>query len=282
MGGFKYALVGTFDTMWIWINPSTGVVNGAAWDGWAGLSLISYGRMIAAGGKTMYYNRPVRGTGRSGQCTSGKCCEIAKIIDRAYHGWALVGDILTYSECFARPAVSTDGTRVFAGVSTTVRMFNTSTMVSVAVKTITNSVHIRALAVIGTNLFVLGETDAASVSVDSVTVTAPTRTMAGAQWAYIIRFATTSTGFTANLGTWISTGEASLFAPSLAPAYNVSGYPQALIMSLEMGGSALKVGTGYTSATLAGVPNQGSGFGYTVSYMRDICASSTERSDLFF
>lgn len=40
------------------------------------------------------------------------------------------------------------------------------------------------------------------------------------------------------------------YARGVAPAYNVSGYPDAMAIAVELAGSKLKVGTGYASSTL--------------------------------
>lgn len=271
-GTYSGTRVGTKDYFYAGIYTANGTYFYGKNSGISGKTTSSFGQLAAAKlDGAMYLVHSIKATEGAATCTNGDCCFVEKFV--IWRGaWVAtwrntIDDIVPSSlaaSCFANAAMSSDGMMMFAGGREKLSMFDADTGPLMASKTITGSWSIRGLAVIGTDLFAIGTgTGPTAVSVDSVTISSP-YTSGSAEWGYIIRFTTTSSSFTASAGTWIGTDEFSARPTAITPAYNITGYPKALAITLELRGSKLKTGTGYTSPDFHTV-TASSSFQYGVS-----------------
>lgn len=128
--------------------------------------------------------------------------------------------------------------------------------------TITGMDSITSVVSIGTNVFVYG-VFTASISVGTVSVNSPPS--GHPESAALLRFTASGNTLTASAGTWIGTdNEYHSEAVNMVRAYNVTGYPNAFYVAVDLTASNLKTGIGYTSAQLHPfAPN--SSYQYTVS-----------------
>lgn len=259
-GTFIFPLTGNRDGLIATLATSTGSITYATSFGTLSKYLFNSGRVSPSGSNVyLSHNAKLGGlslpNGKSVACTYGDCCFLAK-----YSGstllWATtfvdVSILAFLMYCYPSAVTSADGSKVFVAGKDTIAIFDSGTGAIIASKQVVNTSEIMDIAILGTDLFIVGTSIEPSIMVDSVKVSKPSP---GVQrWGYIIRFATTATGFAASAATYIGTDEFQAHIWSLRPAYSVAGYPKALVMTIELRGSRLKTGTGYVSPTYYGEP----------------------------
>lgn len=139
---------------------------------------------------------------------------------------------------------SADGSKVFAALKGKAYVLDGANGNFLANKTISNLTDCNGVVTIGSNLYVVG-TSKGTTSVDSVSIAGPAIT---GNYAALVKFGLSGNTATAVLGTWVGSDEYRAFPYSLAPAYDGSGNANRLLLGLELGGSTLLSGTGYSEA----------------------------------
>lgn len=215
------------------------------------------GKLTKGTGNTAFLNQVIRGNYGTTTSSSSSCCILMKMTGSTMN-WVQTVENIGSSNiyCYSNPVTSVDGTKVFAAGKTQLVMLDASTGTQIASKTITGADYIKGLAVRGTNLFVLGESNGgeATVSVDSASVAKASATVG--TWAWVIKLTTTATGMAGAIATWIGSDEYSTKVKSIQPAYNVSGYPEALVVAAKVHGTKItrprsRAASGTTATLLA-------------------------------
>lgn len=154
-------------------------------------------------------------------------------------------------------ALSSDQSRVYVASHFSVFIVDSATGNKLYNKSSTglgSSGSLTGAALVGSNLHVVGYTlGATSVTFDSVTVAAPSSKFLRG-FGFLFKFTVTGDTLAATNGTWMGTDAYQVIASSVSPAYNVSGYPSALVISTKVYGPRLLLGTGFESKNFSGVP----------------------------
>lgn len=129
-------------------------------------------------------------------------------------------------------------------------MLNASTGTILAQNGVMDAEEMRGFAVIGNDLYVGGTVQGfvTLITAGSVTIDQPALGMY--MWSYLIKFTTTASSMAPTAGTWLGSDEYVGDLRTMQKAHGVAGYPNALLLAVNIEGSKLKVGTGFVSREL--------------------------------
>lgn len=178
--------------------------------------------------------------------TSGtRCCVVIKFSDVSTRSWTqTVDDGYCYDGAIA---VSPDGTNVFAGTQDNgiFYMLGASNGNFLANKTISGITDYRGIVADGSDIYVTGEA-AGTTSADSISISSPLASSSASYAALLKLTIGGGNSLTAASGTWIGTDEYAAGPQFLIPVRNSSGSVKNLVMGVELGGTTLLSGNGYS------------------------------------
>lgn len=254
MPNFSETRLGYRDPIFAILNATSGDVLNATLMQAPSTYIQNPGKVTRGTGSEMYLSHHIKGDFGGARCAKGDCCYAARF-DGATMTWIRIfediGAQYNNYNCRSNAVPSSDGNQVFVGGRNLVAMLKASDGSVIVSKPITNCSEVRGLAVIGSDLYVVGRSIYMGIGVDSVAVSSPIAGPTNAKyWSFILKFSTTATGLTATAGTWIGSDEPVVTEVwSVNQAYNVSGYPDAVVVAMEQFGSIFKTGTGFVSDT---------------------------------
>lgn len=250
LGGQTVTKVGNDDVLVGHLDPATGTVSSLVGIGKSGSNSHSAHRLEKGTTGTVMYQfvQVVNGASFSDSgtltCTStdGSCCVVIKYTGTSRDWIQTIED----SSCgSAGLAVSEDGSLVFAGGEDSgIKVLAAGNGTVLASTSVGNMTEIQGMVVVGKDLYVAGVATG-NATVDSVKIVGPNSVF---EYSALIKFTISNGGatITAAAGTWIGTDELSANPYFLAKGYDTSGAANRLLFGLELRGSTLKSGRGFS------------------------------------
>ena len=162
------------------------------------------------------------------------------------------------NDCRAGGAIAADG-RVFLAGTNRIAMVDPATGAIIADANITQTSRIVNLVVIGNDLYAAGQMNNQNLTVGFIVLPSIQSNGMG----FLVKFTTTANSITRVLATWIGieSWASELTSMHAAP---IPAYPNGLIVTIQVSGQRVKMGTGYEGPQLT-TENRNSTYMYWVS-----------------